>query len=120
MSIIRQTSADVSSFKCVVRCQLWGSEACLRCPLPDARGRLRCPQCGSPLCFLQIIEDWARWGCSNLTGCGQTFSLPVRDPEAAAAADAELADLKRAKAKERKRLQRQRKRTDLHLAGRPG
>jgi len=111
---VQKTSQKNDPRPCVVRCQLWGSQKCTNCPIPGSRGEALCPKCGCQLypIGMDATDVQFRWGCSALRGCGENYSFPVGDPGIEAAADAELADLKRARDRERKRRQRQR-RTDL-------
>jgi len=67
--------------RCVLRkgCGHYGSAKCVACPLPDSKGRVLCPRCRSPLFFVGVTEDGARWACSNVPGrgCGAEVKIPV-------------------------------------------
>jgi hypothetical protein len=65
--------------RCVLRCTFYGGRHCARCPVPDGRGAPKCPRCRRRLSFLDVHDERAQWGCSNLTGCGVTVSFPVGD-----------------------------------------
>lgn len=118
--------------RCVLKhgCGWFGSEQCARCLLPDETGRLLCPECRSRLFFLEVRDDSALWGCSNLPGkgCGATISRPLpgamtlteqeRARAKQAALDAESEDEERAYRARRRRERRTRQKAKL-LAGPP-
>ena len=95
---------------CVLKCRLYGSQKCGACPIPDERGKARCPDCRQPLYVIgggKLICDNRR----GRPGCGRTVTLPVGDPEAEAVAQAELAEFKRLKRAGQQRARRAQKRT---------
>ncbi len=94
--------------RCLLRCSLFGSSRCARCSVPDHRGAPVCPRCGSRLYYLGIDGGRAHWLCGG-KGCDALVSFPAGDPDQEAAADAELAGLKREKAKARQRISRARR-----------
>lgn len=91
---------------CVLKCNLHGSQKCGACPIPDERGKARCPDCREPL----YVIGGGKFACSNLTGCGKSVTVPIGNPDREAAAQAELAEFKRQKARDRKRESRERQR----------
>ena len=94
--------------RCLLRCALFASSRCARCSVPDHRGAPVCPRCGSRLYYLAIQGGRAQWLCGG-KGCDVLISFPAGDPDQEAAADAELADLKREKARVRQRISRARR-----------
>ena len=94
--------------RCLLRCSLFGSSRCARCSVPDRRGAPVCPRCGSRLYYLGIEGGRAQWLCGG-SGCDVMISFPAGDPDQEAAADAELAELKREKARVRQRISRARR-----------
>jgi len=94
--------------RCLLRCSLFGSSRCARCSVPGHRGAPVCPRCGSRLYCLGIEGGRAQWLCGG-RGCDVLVSFPAGDPDQEAAADAELADLKREKARVRQRISRARR-----------
>lgn len=96
--------------RCVLRCALFCEKNCRLCPIPGPRGEALCPRCRGRLYFLDVREGRCYWRCSNLTACGLTVSAPTADPATEAAADAELAELRRRKARIRQAKSRARRR----------
>jgi len=94
--------------RCLLRCSLFGSSRCARCSVPDHRGAPVCPRCGSRLYYVGIEGGRAQWLCGG-SGCEALISFPAGDPDQEAAADAELAELKREKARVRQRISRARR-----------
>jgi hypothetical protein len=86
----------------------WGSSGCARCSVPDHRGAQVCPRCGNRLYYLGIEGGRAQWLCGGKV-CNVLISFPAGDPDQEAAADAELAELKREKARIRQRISRARR-----------
>lgn len=105
--------------QCVLRCRLYGSEKCGKCPIPDRRGAPRCPRCGGKLYFITVEGERARWACNGLKACGQGVSLPIGDPDAEAAQRAAEEEDRRWLAAKRRRERRQKKRA-RSPAGVPG
>jgi len=99
--------------RCLLRCSLFGSSRCARCSVPDHRGAPVCPRCGSRLCYVSIEGGRAQWLCGG-KGCEALISFPAGDPDQDAAADAELAELKREKARVRQRISRARRSARRH------
>jgi hypothetical protein len=103
----RPTSAGEHA-RCLLRCSLFGSSRCTRCTVPDHRGAPVCPRCGSRLYYLAVQGGRALWLCGE-NGCDVLISFPAGDPDQEAAADAELAELKRERARVRQRISRARR-----------
>ncbi len=93
--------------RCLLRCSLFGSSHCARCSVPDHRGAPACPRCASRLYCVGVEGGRAQWLCGD-KDCGLLVSFPAGDPDQEAAADAELAELKREKARVRQRISRAR------------
>lgn len=102
----RSTSAGEHA-RCLLRCSLFGSSRCGRCLIPDYRGAPRCPCCGHRLYYLSAEGGRARWLCAEQS-CNSLIAFPIGDPDQEAAADAELAQLRREKARVRQRISRAR------------
>jgi hypothetical protein len=94
--------------RCLLRCSLFGSSRCARCNVPDHSGAPVCPRCGNRLYYVGIEGGRARWLCGGKR-CDALISFPAGDPDQEAAADAELAGLKREKARARQRISRARR-----------
>jgi hypothetical protein len=94
--------------RCLLHCSLFGSSRCGPCLVPDYRGAPSCPCCGHRLYYLNVEGGRARWFCGE-NGCHALISFPAGDPDQEAAADAELAELKREKARARQRISRARR-----------
>ena len=96
---------------CVLKCGVMSTDSCARCGLAGPGGRAVCPKCGRHLSFLEIVDERARWGCEDLTGCGAAISVPlvqsVRQAQAELSAEAELG---RFQAERRRRLRAERQR----------
>jgi hypothetical protein len=65
------------------------------------------------LCYVSIEGGRAQWLCGG-KGCEALISFPAGDPDQDAAADAELAELKREKARVRQRISRARRSARRH------
>ena len=78
-----------------------------------------CPRCGSRLYYVGIEGGRAQWLCGG-KDCGVMISFPAGDPDQEAAADAELAELKREKARVRQRISRARRSARRHRLQEPG
>jgi hypothetical protein len=71
------------------------------------------------LYYLGIEGGRAQWLCGG-SGCDVMISFPAGDPDQEAAADAELAELKREKARVRQRISRARRSARRHQPAEAG
>jgi len=104
--VVVMTTAKTRGRICLLRCSLLGTEKCLHCSIPDARGAPKCPKCRGTLYFVTIAQGRATWACRK----DHSVSIPVGDAAAEVAADRELSEYRRLRGLTRQRASRARQR----------